>query len=152
MESPGSPSLTPRQQQVKDAIVAGLSDEQAAELLEISIHTLRHHLQDVFKRLGVNRRVALLRTVQRTAGDADRLQGQAAVEPSAARARPSTGHVPGAGEPPRSPAHRTWAVDVDPAVYAYLQWLAQCHRSSPARVLRAIVREHAAREARRSGR
>lgn len=53
----GSP-LTPRERDVLLRLVEGLNNAQAAERLGISEHSVKFHVQNVCKKLGVNSRVA----------------------------------------------------------------------------------------------
>jgi DNA-binding CsgD family transcriptional regulator len=54
---PGSP-LTPRERDVLLRLVEGLNNVEAAERLGISEHSIKFHVQNVCKKLGVNSRVA----------------------------------------------------------------------------------------------
>ena len=53
-------SLSPRQSQVAQAIIQGLSDKQIASKLRISTPTVRYHLSAVFAQLDVQDRCELL--------------------------------------------------------------------------------------------
>lgn len=48
--------LTARQQEVADRLLQGMRNQQIAESLGISLHTVRRHLEQIFRRLGVNNR------------------------------------------------------------------------------------------------
>lgn len=48
--------LTARQQEVADQLLQGMRNQQIAESLGISLHTVRRHLEQIFRRLGVNNR------------------------------------------------------------------------------------------------
>ena len=50
--SPASVSLAPREREVLQAIATGLSPEQVADLLTISIHTVRTHLKNAMAKLN----------------------------------------------------------------------------------------------------
>lgn len=58
--------LTARQQQVAECLAQGMRNAQIAETLGISLHTVRRHLEQIFRRLGVNNRRDAVR-VMRTA-------------------------------------------------------------------------------------
>jgi DNA-binding CsgD family transcriptional regulator len=49
---PAQVSLAPREREVLQAIAAGLTPEQVAELLTISIHTVRTHLKNAMAKLN----------------------------------------------------------------------------------------------------
>lgn len=59
--------LTARQQQVADCLVQGMQNLQIAETLGISLHTVRRHMEQIFRRLGVSNRrdaVRVMRAVE----------------------------------------------------------------------------------------
>ena len=45
--------LTPRQWEVLDLLHDGLSDQEIADRLEISLSGAKHHVSDILSRLGV---------------------------------------------------------------------------------------------------
>lgn len=51
-----APLLTPREMEVLAAIGAGLSNKEIARRLEISVHTVKFHLESVFEKLAVGSR------------------------------------------------------------------------------------------------
>jgi DNA-binding NarL/FixJ family response regulator len=51
--------LTPRELQVITTVVAGLSNKAMAERLSISEDTVKHHLSNIFDKLGVSSRLEL---------------------------------------------------------------------------------------------
>jgi DNA-binding CsgD family transcriptional regulator len=53
-------SLTPREQQITQAVARGLSNAQIAEELSVSAHTVRDHLKAVFAKLSVTSRGELV--------------------------------------------------------------------------------------------
>lgn len=55
--------LSPRERQVAAAVSLGLHDQQIAESLVLSVHTVKQHLKSIYKKLGVNSRVELTRLV-----------------------------------------------------------------------------------------
>jgi len=50
--SPSQVSLAPREREVLQAIASGLTPEQVADLMSISIHTVRTHLKNVMAKLN----------------------------------------------------------------------------------------------------
>ena len=52
----GAPRLTPRQREVLRLIVDGLSAPSIARRLGISVHTVRNHIQLIYKSLRVSNR------------------------------------------------------------------------------------------------
>jgi DNA-binding CsgD family transcriptional regulator len=53
------PGLTPRESGIARLIAAGLSTKEIAARLGISPHTVRHHTERVFEKLGVRNRASL---------------------------------------------------------------------------------------------
>jgi len=54
-------ALTPRQQQIVDALVDGLSYKMIAAKLEISIDTVRDHIKRIYRALEVNSKAEVIR-------------------------------------------------------------------------------------------
>lgn len=52
--------LTPRQRQVVELLLAGISEKQVAHELQISRHTVNDHIKAIYQRLGVNSRGELM--------------------------------------------------------------------------------------------
>ena len=59
-EASGDFGLTSREMQVIALIVAGYTNKDLARKLDISKHTARHHLTDIFDKLGVSNRLELV--------------------------------------------------------------------------------------------
>jgi DNA-binding NarL/FixJ family response regulator len=59
-------SLTPREQQVAEAISRGLSNRQIAQDFGISTETVKRHLASIYSKLALPGRVALAVHVIRT--------------------------------------------------------------------------------------
>lgn len=58
--------LTPREAQVLDAIADGLTNKAIARRLGISLHTVKFHVESVFRKLGASTRAeAVARAVER---------------------------------------------------------------------------------------
>lgn len=57
--------LSPREQEVAEAFGTGLSYKAVAQLLEIAPTTVRHHLRNVYVKLGVDNKAAIIRLVNR---------------------------------------------------------------------------------------
>src|ERR1700751_118625 len=51
--------LTPRELEILSAVVAGYSDKEIAEYFKISEDTVKHHLSNIFDKLGVSTRLEL---------------------------------------------------------------------------------------------
>jgi two-component system, NarL family, nitrate/nitrite response regulator NarL len=51
--------LTPREMEVITAIVAGYSNREIAQKLSLSLQTVKHHITNVFDKLGVSNRLEL---------------------------------------------------------------------------------------------
>ncbi|MDT8437321.1 MAG: helix-turn-helix transcriptional regulator [Gemmatimonadota bacterium] len=51
-------SLTPRQHEVMEQVCLGRTNDAIARHLEISLHTVKAHLQNAYQRLGVETRAA----------------------------------------------------------------------------------------------
>lgn len=49
-------ALTARQREVADLLLQGMRNQDIAESMGISLHTVRRHLEQIFRRLGVNNR------------------------------------------------------------------------------------------------
>jgi len=51
--------LTPREQQVVAAVVSGLTNKDIARQLSVSEDTIKHHVSNIFDKLGVSNRLEL---------------------------------------------------------------------------------------------
>jgi DNA-binding NarL/FixJ family response regulator len=54
-------SLTPREVEVSGLVVEGLTDREIARHLQLSPYTVTQHVKSVYRKLGVDSRVALTR-------------------------------------------------------------------------------------------
>lgn len=54
--APATPCLTPRERQVLVLIAQGLTNEQIAQELHISVNTLKTHIRTAYQKIGVERR------------------------------------------------------------------------------------------------
>lgn len=52
--------LSPRQRQVVDLVVLGMSNQECAEELSLSVHTVKQHLAVAYRLLGISRREELV--------------------------------------------------------------------------------------------
>lgn len=55
----GNSSLTPREREIMEAIVAGQTNRDIADRFSISQQTVKHHITKIFEKLGVSNRVEL---------------------------------------------------------------------------------------------
>jgi DNA-binding NarL/FixJ family response regulator len=55
-----STQLTPRQAEVLALMASGYSDHEIAAELDVSVHTVRHHVKEAGRRLGANNRAHML--------------------------------------------------------------------------------------------
>lgn len=69
--SDGIFSLTPRQAQVADLIQDGLRNQEISERLGISPHTVRRHVEEILRRLGVANRTEAAADLRRRRRGAD---------------------------------------------------------------------------------
>lgn len=59
--------LSPRQEQVLIALQGGYANDDIAEMLDISSHTVKYHCRQLYRRYGVSNRFELMaKLVQRT--------------------------------------------------------------------------------------
>jgi DNA-binding CsgD family transcriptional regulator len=56
-------SLTETERVTSVMVAQGLSNQQAAERMYVSVHTVAFHLRQVFRKLGISSRVELARLV-----------------------------------------------------------------------------------------
>jgi len=73
MQDPAQQSLTTRQAEIANLVVAGKSSREIAEMLSLSPRTVEHHLEAIFNKLGIGSRVeltvALLGSTKKLNGD-----------------------------------------------------------------------------------
>ena len=55
--------LSPRERQIAAAVSLGLHDQQIADNLVLSVHTVKQHLKSIYRKLEVSSRVELTRLV-----------------------------------------------------------------------------------------
>lgn len=53
-------TLTPRELQVTEGLLKGMSYKQVGELLGISINTVRKHIRQIYNKLNINSRSELM--------------------------------------------------------------------------------------------
>jgi DNA-binding NarL/FixJ family response regulator len=69
-------SLTPRELEVLEMISSGLTNAEAARRLDLSVHGIKFHLTEIYRRLGVTNRTEAAVSYLRLVGDtADRDRG-----------------------------------------------------------------------------
>ena len=54
--APGVEALTPRELEVLKMISSGLTNAEAAKRLDLSVHGIKFHLTEIYRRLGVTNR------------------------------------------------------------------------------------------------
>jgi DNA-binding CsgD family transcriptional regulator len=54
--APGVEALTPRELEVLEMISSGLTNAEAAKRLDLSVHGIKFHLTEIYRRLGVTNR------------------------------------------------------------------------------------------------
>lgn len=59
-ENPKPGQLTPREKEVVDGLVKGLSYDQIAQHLQVSLETVRHHIKNIYSKLQVNSKVEVV--------------------------------------------------------------------------------------------
>jgi DNA-binding CsgD family transcriptional regulator len=64
--------LTPRELEIVSAVVAGYSSKEIAEYFKISEDTVKHHLNNIFDKLGVSTRLELAHWAVRNLTDGGR--------------------------------------------------------------------------------
>ena len=60
-ESEGQGLLTPREIEVLNAIGEGLTNKAIARRLTISLHTVKFHVESIFRKLGVSTRTSAIK-------------------------------------------------------------------------------------------
>jgi DNA-binding NarL/FixJ family response regulator len=60
-----SPQLTPRERQIVDCLIEGLSYKLIADQLDLSIDTVRFHFRNIYKKLHINSQTELMAKVLR---------------------------------------------------------------------------------------
>jgi DNA-binding NarL/FixJ family response regulator len=65
---PQLPSLTPREQQIVDTLVEGLSYKQIANRLSIALETVRHHIKNIYSKWQVHSKSRLIALVNASHG------------------------------------------------------------------------------------
>jgi len=64
----GVASLTPRQRQVADLVATGLTNQEIATKLKISVHTVGRHCEKIFRKLNATTRSRVAFEMARAAG------------------------------------------------------------------------------------
>ncbi len=57
--------LTPRETEILDLLLRGMNNPQIAEDLSISIHTVKRHMNNIFRKLGVGNRYELILLIEK---------------------------------------------------------------------------------------
>ena len=58
--SKGVPLLTKREQEVVGLVTSGFSNREIADQLDLSEHTVKNYMFDIFEKLGISSRVELV--------------------------------------------------------------------------------------------
>ena len=66
----GMAALTPRELEVLEMISSGLTNAEAAKRLDLSVHGIKFHLTEIYRRLGVNNRTEAAVSYLRLRGEA----------------------------------------------------------------------------------
>jgi len=56
-------SFSKREKEIIEEIYNGLSNDQIAEKLYVSIHTVKTHIENVYKKMGINKRASLINII-----------------------------------------------------------------------------------------
>lgn len=64
--APDTQSLTPREKEVLNLLALGMTYTDIAEDLEISPHTVRRHIENIYSKLNINSRSEIIRLFQNT--------------------------------------------------------------------------------------
>ena len=62
---PGVKSLTKREFEVFNHLFSGMSDKDMAEKLAVSLPTIKFHLQNIYKKSGINGRKGVLKVISK---------------------------------------------------------------------------------------
>ncbi|CAL9576056.1 LuxR C-terminal-related transcriptional regulator [Streptomyces sp. enrichment culture] len=90
----GAPDLNGQEHRIVQMVAEGLTNKQIARRLDISPHTVNYHLKKLFRKAGVNSRIALLRET----GWNDRPTGSPGGQ-RGPRVGPRAGALEGGGQP-----------------------------------------------------
>ncbi|MBX3724169.1 MAG: response regulator transcription factor [Turneriella sp.] len=63
-EAPDTASLTPREKEVLNLLALGMTYTDCADDLEISPHTVRRHIENIYAKLNINSRAEIIRLFQ----------------------------------------------------------------------------------------
>jgi DNA-binding NarL/FixJ family response regulator len=62
---PGDETLTPREYEVLELLVCGMTAKEAADSLSLSVHTLRVHVKNIYRKLFVSNKAELMLKAKR---------------------------------------------------------------------------------------
>ena len=65
---PGQKSLTKRELEIFSHLISGMSDKCMSEELAVTLPTIKFHLQNIYKKSGINGRKGILRIISRYNG------------------------------------------------------------------------------------
>ena len=103
----GWDSLTDTERSTSELVAQGLTNQQVADQLFISVHTVAFHLRQVFRKLGIGSRVELARiALERSAGREPDTPGSSLISPVPAPARPRAHPCPQDTRPGPKAIHR----------------------------------------------
>jgi len=87
MQDETQQSLSRRQAEIANLVVAGKTSRKIAEALSLSPRTVEHHLEAIFNKLGVGSRVELVTALLRGPSQKPERQGRAGPSPLLGRVR-----------------------------------------------------------------
>ena len=88
----GWESLTEAEYATSELVAQGLNNQQVADRMYVSVHTVAFHLRQVFRKLNISSRVVLARIVIERAKQPDHSQGAGAAVTTHPSGRPESSY------------------------------------------------------------